>query len=42
MLKHIIESSPSLPIQGDGGYFSEDIEMSTKYWKDVKSCLDKL
>jgi hypothetical protein len=32
----IINSSPSLPILGDGGYLYEDIELSTKYWQEVK------
>lgn len=32
----IIASSPSLPILGDGGYFGEDIELSTKWWKEVR------
>jgi hypothetical protein len=32
----IISSSPSLPILGDSGIYGEDIELSTKYWEDVK------
>lgn len=38
----IINASPSLPMQGDGGTFGEDIELSTKYWQDVKSEIQKL
>lgn len=38
----IINSSPSLPIQGSGGYFGEDIELSTNWWKEVKQELEKL
>jgi len=32
----IISSSPSLPILGDSGIYGEDIELSTKYWQEVK------
>ena len=32
----IINSSPSLPILGSGGYFYEDIELSSNYYKEVK------
>ena len=38
----IIESSPSLPILGDGGTFGEDIELSKIYWKEVKKNIEKL
>ena len=38
----IIEASPALPILGDGGYFSEDIDLSTAYWQEVKNHLNKL
>jgi hypothetical protein len=38
----IIEASPALPILGDGGYFSEDIELSTAYWQEVKNELNQL
>lgn len=36
VVDEIINSSPSLPILGDGGFFSEDIELSKIYWQDVK------
>lgn len=35
-IDEIISSSPSLPILGDGGIYGEDIELSTKYWQEVK------
>lgn len=38
----IINSSPSLPIEGSGGYFGEDIELSTKWWQEVKQELQML
>jgi hypothetical protein len=38
----IINSSPSLPILGDGGTYGEDIELSTKYWQEVKQEILKL
>jgi hypothetical protein len=38
----IISSSPSLPILGDGGTYGEDIELSTKYWQEVKQEIEKL
>jgi hypothetical protein len=38
----IISSSPSLPILGDGGIYGEDIELSTKYWQEVKQEIEKL
>jgi hypothetical protein len=38
----ILNSSPSLPILGDGGYLYEDIELSKNYWQEVKSELEKL
>ena len=38
----ILNSSPSLPMLGDGGYLYEDIELSKNYWEDVKSELEKL
>jgi hypothetical protein len=38
----IINSSPSLPILGDGGTFGEDIELSINYWKSVKKELELL
>ena len=38
----IIASSPSLPILGDGGYLSEDIELSKAYWGEVLTHLNKL
>jgi hypothetical protein len=36
----IIASSPSLPILGDGGYLSEDIDLSEIYWQDVLNHLN--
>ena len=33
----IIKSSPSLPILGDAGLFGEDIELSTDWWRNVRS-----
>lgn len=38
----IIESKPSLPIEGKGGYLYEDIELSIKWWKKVKKEIEKL
>ena len=38
----IINSSPSLPILGDGGTFGEDIELSLVYWQEVKQEIEKL
>jgi hypothetical protein len=38
----IISSSPSLPILGDSGIYGEDIELSTKYWEEVKQEIEKL
>ena len=38
----IISSSPSLPILGDGGTYGEDIELSNKYWKEVKQEIEKI
>lgn len=38
----IINSSPSLPILGDGGTFGEDIELSKSYWKEVKIEIENL
>ncbi len=38
----IINSNPSLPILGDGGTYGEDIELSTKYWQDVKKEIENL
>ena len=38
----IINSSPSLPILSDAGNFVNDIEESTKYWKEVKKELLKM
>jgi hypothetical protein len=38
----IINSSPSLPILGDGGTFGEDIELSLVYWEEVKQEIEKL
>jgi len=35
-IDEIISSSPSLPILGDSGIYGEDIELSTKYWQEVK------
>lgn len=32
----ILNSSPSLPILGDGGTYGEDIELSKLYWQEVK------
>jgi hypothetical protein len=40
-VNEIIKSRPSLPILGDG-YILKDIELSTKYWKEVKQELEKL
>ena len=42
VVDEIINSSPSLPIQGSGGYFGEDIELSTNWWKKVKQELEKI
>jgi len=39
VVEEIIKSSPSLPVLGEGGYLYEDIELSTKFWQEVK---DKL
>jgi hypothetical protein len=41
-VNEIINSSPSLPILGDGGTFGEDIELSINYWKSVKQELELL
>jgi hypothetical protein len=41
-VNEIINSSPSLPILGDGGTFGEDIELSINYWKSVKRELELL
>lgn len=38
----IINSSPSLPILGDGGTFGEDIELSKSYWQEVKIEIEKI
>jgi hypothetical protein len=38
----IISSSPSLPILGDGGTYGEDIELSNKYWIEVKKEIERL
>jgi|GEM_PF-708416 hypothetical protein len=38
----ILNSSPSLPVLGDGGTYGEDIELSTKYWQEVKIEINKL
>jgi hypothetical protein len=38
----IIESSPSLPILGDGGTFGEYIELSKAYWQEVKNEINLL
>ena len=38
----ILESKPSFPIEGEGGYFYEDIELSTEWWKKVKQEIEKL
>lgn len=38
----IINSSPSLPIEGSSEYFGEDIELSTKWWQEVKQEIEKL
>jgi len=35
-VNEIISSSPSLPILGDSGTYGEDIELSNKYWQQVK------
>jgi hypothetical protein len=35
-IRLVIESSPSLPILGDAGYYAEDIHLSTDYWKEVE------
>ena len=32
----VLKASPSLPILGDSGTYSEDIELSTNYWQEVK------
>lgn len=42
VVDEIINSSPSLPILGDGGTFSEDIELSKIYWQAVKQLLNNL
>lgn len=41
-VNEIIGSSPSLPVLGDGGYFSEDILLSKAYWQEVKQEIEKL
>jgi hypothetical protein len=41
VVDEIIESSPSLPILGDAGLYGEDIQLSTKYFKEVKEELIK-
>ena len=41
-VNEIIESSPSLPILGEGGYLFEDIELSTEYWQEVRIQIQKL
>lgn len=38
----IIKSAPSLPIEGKGGYFYEDIELSIKWFKKVRKEIEKL
>ena len=38
----ILNSSPSLPILGDGGTYGEDIELSKLYWQEVKQEIEKL
>lgn len=38
----IIEASPSKPIQSDSGTFGEDINLSIKYWKEVKTETENL
>lgn len=38
----VLKSSPSLPILGDGGIYSEDIELSKTYWQEVKQEIEKL
>jgi hypothetical protein len=40
-VNEIIKSRPSLPILGDG-YIREDIELSAKYWEEVKTEIEKL
>lgn len=35
-VEEIINNSPSLPILGDGGYLYEDIDLSIKFWQQVK------
>lgn len=42
LVDEIINSSPSLPILGDGGTFGEDIKLSTKFWNAVKKELELL
>jgi len=42
LVDEIISSSPSLPILGDGGTYGEDIELSNKYWQEVKQEIEKL
>lgn len=42
LVDEIINSSPVLPILGDGRIFGEDIELSTKFWNDVKQELELL
>jgi hypothetical protein len=41
-VNEILNSSPSLPILGDGGYLYEDIELSKNYWQEVKSEIEKI
>lgn len=41
-VKAIIAISPSLPIQGEKGYLYEDIELSTKYYQQILSELEKM
>lgn len=35
-IRLVLESSPSLPILGDAGYYADDIALSTDYWKKVE------
>ncbi len=42
VVDEIIESKPSFPIEGEGGYFYEDIELSTEWWKKVRKEIEKL
>jgi len=41
-IDEILNASPSLPILSDSGGFGDDINLSTKYWQEVKQEIEKL